>query len=214
MDWMGLIIYHIIMANLQKSTVYKAWSIQKFDILQEINNIHFINMLLQVSHCWCRDTTGDVPLDYILRNTRLTIQTLCHLLRLLPPCQCELKELVTVLNASQWKWPSRVSITSASFFSKEIYFWRQWIYQDYQFQDYIRYGLELAEYHLLESYDGVKDKTDETDRVFLESVQVCFFSILAFKCKDIWLKSRILDVLFIQALASIFCTFYIPILWY
>merc|ERR1719225_384647 len=38
-------------------------------------------------------------------------------------------------------------------------------------QDYIRYGLELAEYHLLESYDGVKDKTDETDRVFLESVQ-------------------------------------------
>jgi len=31
--------------------------------------------------------------------------------------------------------------------------------------------LELAEYHLLESYDGVKDKTDETDRVFLESVQ-------------------------------------------
>ena len=48
-------------------------------------------------------------------------------------------------------------------------------YQDYQFQDYIRYGLELAEYHLLESYDGVKDKTDETDRVFLESVQVCFF---------------------------------------
>ena len=48
-------------------------------------------------------------------------------------------------------------------------------YQDYKFQDYIRYGLELAEYHLLESYDGVKDKTDETDRVFLESVQVCFF---------------------------------------
>ena len=41
-------------------------------------------------------------------------------------------------------------------------------------QDYIRYGLELAEYHLLESYDGVKDKTDETDRVFLESVQVSF----------------------------------------
>merc|ERR1719361_1367037 len=38
-------------------------------------------------------------------------------------------------------------------------------------QDYVRYGLELAEYHLLESYDGVKDKTDETDRVFLESVQ-------------------------------------------
>merc|ERR1719356_1091753 len=38
-------------------------------------------------------------------------------------------------------------------------------------QDYIRYGLELAEYRLLESYDGVKDKTDETDRVFLESVQ-------------------------------------------
>merc|ERR1712088_1147529 len=38
-------------------------------------------------------------------------------------------------------------------------------------QDYIRYGLELAEYHLLESYDGVKDKTDETARVFLESVQ-------------------------------------------
>ena len=51
-------------------------------------------------------------------------------------------------------------------------------YQDYQFQDYIRYGLELAEYHLLESYDGVKDKTDETDRVFLESVQVFFFAFL------------------------------------
>ena len=45
-------------------------------------------------------------------------------------------------------------------------------------QDYIRYGLELAEYHLLESYDGVKDKTDETDRVFLESVQVCFLVFL------------------------------------
>ena len=61
-------------------------------------------------------------------------------------------------------------------------------YQDYQFQDYIRYGLELAEYHLLESYDGVKDKTDETDRVFLESVQVCFFCILALRCKDICYK--------------------------
>ena len=59
-------------------------------------------------------------------------------------------------------------------------------YQDYKFQDYIRYGLELAEYHLLESYDGVKDKTDETDRVFLESVQVCFFfCIFELRCKDI-----------------------------
>ena len=39
-------------------------------------------------------------------------------------------------------------------------------------QDYLRYGLELAEYHLLEGYDGIKDKTDAQDRVFLESVQV------------------------------------------
>lgn len=38
-------------------------------------------------------------------------------------------------------------------------------------QDYLRYGLELAEYHLLEGYDGIKDKTDAQDRVFLESVQ-------------------------------------------
>ena len=88
-------------------------------------------------------------------------------------------------------------------------------YQDCQFQDYIRYGLELAEYHLLESYDGVKDKTDETDRVFLESVQVCFF---AFWLSNVWIfvsKSRIFDVLgifagIIQSLTSIFCSFYIP----
>ena len=39
-------------------------------------------------------------------------------------------------------------------------------------QDYLRYGLELAEYHLLEGYDEIKDKTDAQDRVFLESVQV------------------------------------------
>ena len=39
----------------------------------------------------------------------------------------KITKLVTVLNASQWKWPSRVSITSASFFSKEIDLWRQWI---------------------------------------------------------------------------------------
>lgn len=38
-------------------------------------------------------------------------------------------------------------------------------------QDYLRYGLELAEYHLLEGYDEIKDKTDAQDRVFLESVQ-------------------------------------------
>ena len=67
-------------------------------------------------------------------------------------------------------------------------------YQDYQFQDYIRYGLELAEYHLLESYDGVKDKTDETDRVFLESVQVCFFAFCLSDVRIFVIKSRILDV--------------------
>ena len=50
----------------------------------------------------------------------------------------------------------------------------EWTISELFLQDYIRYGLELAEYHLLESYDGVKDKTDETDRVFLESVQVSF----------------------------------------
>merc|ERR1711962_328618 len=38
-------------------------------------------------------------------------------------------------------------------------------------QEYLRYGVELAEYHLLQSYDGLKDKTDAQDRVFLDSVQ-------------------------------------------
>jgi len=38
-------------------------------------------------------------------------------------------------------------------------------------QDYLRYGLELAEYHLLESYDGIKDKTGAQDKAFLDSVQ-------------------------------------------
>merc|ERR1711962_247828 len=38
-------------------------------------------------------------------------------------------------------------------------------------QDYLRYGVELAEYHLLQSYDGLKDKTNAQDRVFLDSVQ-------------------------------------------
>jgi len=42
--------------------------------------------------------------------------------------------------------------------------------EDTQFE-YIQYWAKLAEYHFLESYDLINQKTDAQDRVFLESVQ-------------------------------------------
>jgi len=38
-------------------------------------------------------------------------------------------------------------------------------------QDYLRYGLELVEYHILAGYDEFQEEADAKDRVFVDSVQ-------------------------------------------
>ena len=42
-------------------------------------------------------------------------------------------------------------------------------------QDYLRYGLELVEYHILAGYDEFQEEADAKDRVFVDSVQVGHF---------------------------------------
>ena len=121
----------------------------------------------------------------------------------------KITKLVTVLNASQWKWPSRVSITSASFY-KGNRFWASVNIRIINFRTTSGTASSLLSTTSWSPTMAWRTRLMRLTEFSLKASRCVFFAFRLWDVRIFVIKSRILDVLFIQTLTSIFCTFCIP----